>query len=145
MELAVVSGLTVRQAGLTGKRKSEFMVFKQIIKRVSFSTRDPVYYAASTLSDSSFYDTYDPFEYLTRQAERHDPSEEEEEEDAFADDAGGAAGEGGAVTNSEFIVGQSDGSGVELRKHQQNTLTPNRQNQVKKVRGFICSFSSYGA
>ena len=39
-----------------------------------------MYYSTSNFSDTSFYEPYDPFEYLTAEVDRHDKSEEEDDD-----------------------------------------------------------------
>ncbi len=68
------------------------------------------------MSDSSFYDSFDPFEYLTARAERQDDlskvDEEEEEEvneegDPFEEDAKGNNGSFYAATPNRRVSDES--------------------------------------
>lgn len=100
-----------------------------------FFFSEPIYHS-SNVSDSSFYDSYDPFEYMTDQSERGDPGDEE---------LLGAGAVGGSVDDpfeeNQNLDSRSGGGAMSpgssnMSTSQLSVYTPNRQN-VKKVRWLL--------
>ena len=70
------------QQATKGKEIAGISNFKAIIISL-FTFRDEIYHS-STLSDSSFYETYDPFEYMVAKAQRQEVTDDPDNRSAIA-------------------------------------------------------------